>query len=683
MRIHNNKYVCEHVYEGGKDGKILEYQNLPPKEQNEIRGCSPSVQSIENRPYLKAIYVADDVIGIIKPGMGFVPKEHKKVEDHFKAMGYIYFPNISMAHGGGQGATGSGKMLFSKRNLWNEILTSLNILDEFNNIPVSKQLSRFKGILGDFSDLPAGTTVEVLDTDVLAHADGKFHRMSEYEGVIFAKPKWMEDHGIPVGIKTRIATKGLMFPCPDWLHFKADVGVPVDELKIPVYDPEKLAKILKLVWSITPEKRYSPNLRKHFNNEEFGRNPRRGFDLQSLFGMVPHSDFAEIKAVLAGGPLSDELTDRLFGYKARNGVRTLSPVGLMIKSGISIYSPLVYNKALAAITKMVIKDLQGTIKGEYGVAAPLELLPANVEIKHGWITRFPWVLPVKSEYAVWEHLIWLPVRLMKVFGGDFDGDLVCAFARHTVRTPFKYPRDIMKLEEIMAMPEKEDHKTEMNLADMVRFQITQYQGCGRVYNNAKVVVEAARLSGWHRKELIELDAVLYATRVQPYINGFKYTGGDSKVPTPNELAKEFKVPDDFIERAKFFFGLVRSRITSMESIIAGAPAADDNSLSYYEKLLSMFKGWKMCSQQQIQAISPVVESAIKYSYRAFGNNLELRYNYIVKFIVSEEARLAIVANCFKRTDIAMGMFVSTHQLPETAGKPAEKDTCADYDDVAK
>ena len=572
------KYIPEYVF---VDGKEVMFRMLSTEQRFAVMSHCKTAHSVESRPNYKDIVV--NSMSIMKFGGGFTGDEILSMKERYSKNGFIIQPLVKEAHGGGQGARGWGILHLSVRNLVDDLLKKYDILEEFHGLSKEKQLSRIQKFIGPMDVIEFKPKVAV--SSILP-----------YEGLVYAKQEWMDKNNIPFGAKTTGPVKGLIVPLPDYFKIDADFIVPESENKINL-SVEKLSKTVMLNRENVPANRYSKNLITV--SGKVGRMPRHAFDLQAHLDYIPNVDLSVERAFYETGNFTPDFIDSLFGYNdTKTGEHKLRNEGKLIMAGVHPFSRDMIEGTLKSLWTMVRTKLEGRIPGIYGTAMPLEMLPKGISIKRGYITRFPWIFPILTEYAIYEHCIFLSQDLMKIFGGDFDGDQVAAYHRMTMKDLPVWPRDKEWLVSIMAAPEKKEAVSDKSIEEVIGSQIDQYVKCGQVYNICRILEECVRMEGWKRKAIFELGAKLTSQIVQPYINGFKYMAEEGNVPTIEVLAEKYGVPMRWKERAVMFFNAFRSSKASIPRIahVARLINAKPDSLMYYERLAYKFITWNLCDE---------------------------------------------------------------------------------------
>jgi len=604
MKRNFNVYIPEFVW---KDGEMVPMNKLKPEDRSKVLRHGKAVVTTDIRKNYKTIVTA--ATSVMKFGGGFEGKEFLEFAKRIHDKGMVIAPFVKDANGGGRGARAWGLIHAVPKGTVENILETLDVKEEFEKLPPEKQLARITKFLGEMDELEHKPTVKIIPD------------FSEYEGLLPADDEWMAKNNLPFGIKATGPVKGLIVPKSYFINAAktemeqkimtellsgADIFVPESENKIKL-SAEKLTKTIHVIRNITPEKRFSRNLKKGDNTDALGRNPTFAFDLQALLGHTPTPDLSEEKAFYEKGEWSEELLDNLFGFddkKTEPVSRKLRREGELIKNGVNPHDPEVRDEAMKALWTRIRTRLQGKLPGIYGVAMPISLLPVGVRKKRGYITRYPWIFPILADYAIHEHCIFLDTELMKMFGGDFDGDQIAVFHRKRLDTGLVYPNMKGTLKEWMKMPEKTNASHgDKPQEEVIAYILGQYAGCGRIFNAGKIVVDTARAEGWTQEAICELDAKITGSKVQTYINGFKNAGCE-EVPSLSDLAGMFNVPAKRLNRQRAFYRALRSPMGGIDMVVESATDlnADPKSPAYYERTIAInFKDWEYTTSADMEA----------------------------------------------------------------------------------
>jgi hypothetical protein len=578
-----------------KDTKIVtvSYHTIGNLEKQERNRVFEHKKTITDKPVYREI--VNGATSIMKFGGSFDGARFLEIANRVKLKGKHVFPHIKDAHGGGQGAQAWGVIHITETDKYEDLLKRLDITEEMHKLPIEKQLTRIQKFLSRMDSLKVKPKIKLIP-------DGLLH-----EGLIAAEPEWMVKNNLVFAEKTTGPMKGLLIHKQHFIDSAeteikrkmleelltgADLYAPNNEnkIKLPV---EKLERLLHVERTLVPEKAISTKL-KHPITGELGRNPVLSHDLQALMRTTPKPRLDDIKALYEKGEWTEELIEHMFGYWDEKTQKTkLRMEGEMIKSGVSPHDPAVKAKTMRAAWTLTSHRLQPSTPGVYGVAIPLEIVPNDVQRQWGWINRWPWMMPMWAEYAVYQDCIAVGDKIMKLFGGDFDRDLMVAYK--FTHTGINFTKMYDRLSDWMKTPEKKDvEKQTKTREEVIAFILDQYSGCGQIFNSGKVVVDTARYEGWSYWKCLELEARITATWVQPFINGFKNAGFEGKLPTVFELATEYKVPTHNLMRIGQFFSVVRTGIAGLDNIIkiGNELGVKADSLSYYERVVSIFKDWK-------------------------------------------------------------------------------------------
>ena len=134
-----------------------------------------------------------------------------------------------------------------------DIVKELGFHDEFMKLPMGKRMNRIQKIIGEMHDFQVKPKVKMCDD------------INKFEGLLFGNKEWMKNNGIEPGAKTTLATKGLIFPTPDYIKSTADLLVPISENKFNLSE-EKLSDLIKWIPRLTPGSLFSRNLRRKNSN---------------------------------------------------------------------------------------------------------------------------------------------------------------------------------------------------------------------------------------------------------------------------------------------------------------------------------------------------------------------------------------------------------------------------------
>ena len=586
------------------------FRKLPRRLRREMMKRQIRFESLEKKYFAKKLY--RNSMCVMMKGSGFTGADYLMIVEKARKMGLEVFPYVDAATGGGRGGQGWGKVFITKTNLMDELLSEIGIAEEFRKLSLPKQLTRFHKFLGRLDKIAHKPVIKIIPDDVV------------YEGVLPAEDEWMAKNNFVMGEKTTGPAKGLIFPKsaiiaaetdPDKrkaleeILSGADLYVPEGENKLKL-DPAKLSRVLCVNRELRPEFAISTML-KNDHSEELGRNPRKSHDMMALERRTPHCHVDDIKAAYETGVFTEELFETCFTYlDKRANERKLNDVGKKIKGGMQPRHPEIWPDVDRALFTVWNNRLQPRVPGVYGVAMPLEYVPADVERKVGMGVRWPSQTCIRHEYAVWNNMVAVPAAIMQLQGGDFDRDSYCVFEEKVVHTGLDWTQHRARLEEWFKMPEKVESKDEVtDIHQVVATILDQYAGCGQMFNRGKTVVDYARVIGWGYWRTLELENRISNTYVQPYINGFKYAANLMTVPKAYELANAYGIPTDEedtdLARTAGFFNVLRSpRFGRMSAVIeAGSEeGAKGDAASYYERVASQVKDWTFHYSEEEEAL---------------------------------------------------------------------------------
>jgi hypothetical protein len=604
-------YIPEYVVSENQKEKTLTVTALAKLSESDRRQVIIHGKTIDpNRPlYNRVVASAHSIAHKYGP---FTGKMFKTLAERTTSKGNFVFPLLKDLLGGSQGATAWGTMHVTTTDEYTALLDSLGIKTEFLALSKEKQLARLSKLVGKcekFAHLPE---VKLISDGLVA------------EGLIPCARAWMEENGLVFGEKAAGVCKGLFVPADEIVNAAetdierqilaetftgADIYLPACENKLKLA-PEKLAGLMGYNRDLCPEKALSTNLATP--DGSIGRRPKMSHSLQALLRKNIKVELTDIKAFVEHGTYTDELIDHLFGFTDKKGVRKLRKEGELIKSGTSPVDPLIRREVQKAVNTLVSRRLQPKTDGVYGVLYPLEYVPASVERCQGWGGRWPWEFPVLHEYAIYQHMICVPMAVIKLFGGDCDRDPWYILDDRS-NSGMKWSDMADRLTDWMKMPKKaESPAQDKTMEETIAVILDQYAGCGQVYQNGKITVDAAAKAGWSYWRCLELEARIYATHVQPYINGFKSQGFEGKLPSVKDMADEFGVPvtvlgkDDKdrpitnLDHATMYYKAVRGAKGGVWAMNAVARKLDASasSLSYYERCCARFKSWTPLTAEQ-------------------------------------------------------------------------------------
>lgn len=641
MKIERHLIVPEFIW----DKKLVPYDELDAPAKRMVRAHSQHESVLRNRPYFRR--VLENTFTVMKMHGAFTKDEYLDVTGKAKIKGFVAQWNVKRAHGGGRGARSNGKIDFGKTQVILDILKELDIHDEFMSIPIEKRTNRIQKIIGEIHDFKTAPRVKI------------GHVAEDYDGIIWARPGWMKENGVEMGAKTTLATKGLIVPLEALECTIIDLLVTPEENKLNLSE-EKLSCNIKWIPRLGPNSLFSRNLKRKFT-KAIGRNPRARWDLQALLNMTPKTDLTKEKTIFETGKVTKEDIESMFGYE-KGGEIVIRPVGRRILAGESIFHPDVWLEFEKPFIKMILDKLQPTIHGLYGVVLPksmLRVIDNDAVYFKAYVTRFPWILPIKTTIGLWKDVLFVIDDLWKAFGGDYDGDQGAAFDVRSMDTDLDWDRDSAWLKRIIKMPTKEaaDFKG-MDEDQVIARQLEQYAACGSVYNNGKIVVDAAREEGLGYRELIELDTKIAAQDVQPFIDGFKYKLSEN-VPQIADLCKKYHIDMKDIKKITEFFRVLRGRNRTMEKIVGLAQLADPESKGFYERIVSIFKNWKKGEYTPVRRINKKFEKEVKSSYVKYKGDVEARYGSIRRYLHTEDAINATIRNCYERRDVPFALYLET------------------------
>lgn len=644
MRIEGHLIVPEFVY----DEKLIPYDKLNPAQKRHVRAHSQHECVLNNRPHFRRIL--ENTFTVMKMNGAFSSKEYLELTKKAKAKGLVAQWNVKRVHGGGRGARSNGKIDFGELQVIKDVLKDLDILDEFMSLPIEKRTNRIQKIIGEIHDFKTEPRVKI----------GK--AAEDYDGIIWGKPSWMKENGVGIGAKTTLATKSLIVPLPALECTNIDLLVNDEENKLNL-SAEKLGKCIKWIPRLSPGSLFSRKLKRKFTHV-LGRNPRARWDLQALLNVIPKIDLTHEREIYEKGAVTEDDIKGMFGYE-KGGEIVIRPVGKRILAGESVFHPDVWVEFEKPFMKTVLSKMQPTISGLYGVVLPKSLLRVidnDAKFFSAWVTRFPWILPIRTTIGLWKDILFVNDELWLTFGGDYDGDQGAAFDIKAIDTKLDWDRDEGWLKRIMIMPEKVPADfSKLGEDEVIAKQLDQYAGCGSVYNNGKVMVDAARAEGASYRELVELDAMVASKDVQPFIDGFKYKVAENP-PSLSDLCGKYQVNLTTAKKIAGFFKVLRSRDRTMIKLIGLSQLAKADSKSFYERVVSIFKDWKRGEYVPVKMINKKFEKEVKTSYVKYKGNVEARYDSIRRYLHTREAIDATIRNCYERRDIPFAMYLETIKL---------------------
>ena len=645
MQLINNTIVPEYIV--NKDLELIPFNKISGKFRRDVLNHCQHINFIKDRPYMKR--KLKNTFTIMKPNGGFSGEEFKKIQKRAEDKGYVVQWDVQRIHGGSQGARSFGKMDIGKKQIAKEILKELGMWEAYKKLPLSKRMDRLHKIFGPMQKFEEKPKVKIIP-----------ETSYELDGLIFADPSWMKRNGIPFGAKTTLATKGLLVPMNMDIQ-NADILVPENENKWNLTTNE-LSGNIRWREDQSPEYSFSMNLNRY---------PTARFDMLSLLNIIPGEDFeislARQKAIYEGDTPTPRELYIMFGYENSDGEKVLRDEGVRAYLGENIHSRSIWPEAEKSLMKWILNEMQPNMKGFYGIAMPMGLLPKHRRKKTVWLTRWPWTEYIKTEVGIYNHCIFVDEELMKLFGGDFDRDQVACVYEDQIDNGLEWPKDKEKLEKLFSLPEKEEAEFPDNWDeyDVISYQLDQYSGCGQAYNNKEIALDIARVAGKSREEVRDMDIVLSSKIVQPFIDGFKYAGSDS-APSVRDMLKKCNIDWTGINLNKYkdLFRTWRSRSTSLDDIIMASDICNSDSPSFYEKITSIFKGWNSPEEEEVDDFiesyfDKDVNSITKSTFIKYRNNQEERYNCLLSKTeeVTEEFICSILASCWKRNDVALASHI--------------------------
>ena len=568
-------WLPEYVMFVNDDGTrdVVHFNALTRHQKREVCRHGKVFHVTDNKPnYLEMIRGST---AYMKYGGGYTGDDYKYMVERFKVSGHIIVPNVRDVHGGGRGSRSWGVIHAAMIDIMKDIYNKHDILNEMNALPIEKRLNRSHKFMGEMEKVNDASVKIVPGLDFM-------------EGLIMTKLD------LPFLTKFTGPLKGLAVPFFPNLACDDNVLVSADENKLNLTE-EKLSKNIYINRKLCADTTFSRNIVNH-RTGHIGRLARNAFDLQSLLGMTPNPDLGKYKAFYENGTFDADLIKELFGF-IQNGNERIRPVGEKIIAGMNIHDLEIKEEVMKVLWRTIKRRLQGKIPASiYGYIIPLEyvkIMEPMTRIKKAYFTRWPWIYPILTEYAIFNHAIAVPHAVIKLFGGDCDGDTGLIIHKKVINTGLDYVKSKSTLEDWMKAPLKVEAKPNVkSVHDTIAYILDQYSACGRVHNMCKIIVDIARLNNDPR--VMELEARLTATKVQPFIDGFKYEGCDV-IPKLIELAKEYNVDITNGENVIDAFNVFRSTSSSLENAIALANSTnpDPKSKSYYIRLLAKFKGWKL------------------------------------------------------------------------------------------
>ena len=366
----------------------------------------------------------------------------------------------------------------------------------------------------------------------------------------------MKKCNIEFGCKTTGPTKGLLVPLPDHCDTNEyDILLPENENKIKL-SAEKLADLMRIVPGLAPSHLFSRNLRRKFA-EKMGKNPKESWDLCSILGKMPSQGFIEeVRAIYEGIAEPGTIANMLFCYEDKAGVKKYTKTGEKVLAGQSIFNDDIWPEAAKSLVTAFQSAIQPCIDGIYGVVMPMGLLECYGEVEtesiSGWITRFPWIVPILTKVKVYKDCIFVDEELWSCYGGDYDGDQGAVFGLHAIKghLSWKDSKNHANIKEWMSLPTKEEATDDMSYMEVIASQLDQYRICGMTYNACRVAEDGARYRGMSTNDILEMSIRMQAIEVQPLIDGFKYKAKKNNVITNDDLLKYDKGFANFVAELK-------------------------------------------------------------------------------------------------------------------------------------
>ena len=364
--------------------------------------------------------------------------------------------------------------------------------------------------------------------------------------------------------------------------------------KLAGYDPELVAS-----------KRFGRNLKttNKAGVEFIGRNPNFGLDIQATVGYNPSIDLTDINRVLRWD-IDDELKKKFFMYND-NGTLKLNMVGRDIfEFGCNMSDINIRYQVYDILMGDIYRQLRENVKGDFGTAAPLSLLPA--EHYHMTKTRivvgYSGGIIAMARVAVVNDLVYVEDDIWTAMGRDFDGDLAFTF-RHWIFPNKRVISNINQLRANYVLPKKVEELDDRNDIDTLIDILKQSKLCGILYHNGKIFVDACRMAGLGDTELVSMEVKVMAM-VEQVIHAFKGKVNMDKVPKPKELCDIFCVPEasTHVDHVSKYFYPMRTRgmividdvkYHPLEVLKMRSAAADPGSKSFWERVVSKFVGLEL------------------------------------------------------------------------------------------
>lgn len=590
LESRSKRYAPDAVYtevvrDGKKVSELMDWDHLDPEFKRDVLGHCPSRFAVIQRPGIQFLFDKRPY-SVMKTGGGFSPEEVAKIVADTERHGLVFIPMLDTANGGGRGSRGWGILHFGRNNYIHEWLSYRGLLTYFLKLSFVKQLARVKKLLrvGE----PIHGRVKIISFDA-------------YPGLIYLSPRIMHAFNLLFGVKFNGVLKGIgvpMTPAMEVLYGDYDVLIPEGENKFKLSE-EELEGFLEIRREISADKTYSKNLKRGFAGK-FGKLARFGFDFRANLNDLPSFvRMEEIRVAFETRKWSRELAEEAFFYMKQDGDLAWNSAFPFAINGDCVKGSNEESLMNAGLKKLAFKRLTGRIPGSvYGTLIPLEYvrtLNPDVKVKEAWFLRWPGTVFVGTEYCIYNHCLAVPMGLIKLFGGDCDGDQGLIVHKSRLDWFLKYPRDAEKLAEWMKAPVKVDQKaTIMTETEQFTLALSQLSGTGRLYNSVMAAADHARWAGWNREQVIEFVLKAYARYVQPKIDGMKYEA-NTEVTSTSAICLDFGIPIVNISRTEAFYRAFKGSRTSLAAVIAVAEHyhAKPNSRGFYERLAAKFAAWQL------------------------------------------------------------------------------------------
>lgn len=558
---------------------IKSFDNLESDERQIAYRKIRLMTSLEKRPGYLHVYMNVKYSIMMLDGSSFRKADVVYLISEYSAMGLSPLPLVSEAK--------NGLIHLAEADELKNFLVENGYYEQWSKLSTLKKLSRIGKLFQTGTRLEG--KVELTENE-------------RYPGLIYLSLKMFVKYQLPFGVKFTGPLKGIGVPIPDSMKdiCTADVNIPKGENKLK-FGAAELENHLLYRPEISADMMFSRVLKNHASGMS-GRLAKFGLDYMFMLGLKPDlSRLDDFRRIYNRRKWDREAADKLFLYM-ENGLLNWDPLYPEFLKAERHGDKDLFKYFHKALARKSVASLEGTMPSSiYGTLIPLEYVKEinpKVKVKKCWFLRWPAFVFVETEYVIYHGCICVPSAVIKLYGGDSDGDLGLIVHRSRMEWCLKFNRDHVKLHEWMKAPVKVESTDELTHLDAFKSILAHQEDCGKVFNSLMTAADQARAMGWDSITMCEFVLKAYARYVQPKIDGFKYHTEDEDEVTASFICREFGINDMGLSRRERFIMAVKAPGSSLDKLIATARYFGASALAkgYYEPICARFATFELSKE---------------------------------------------------------------------------------------